>query len=304
MAFFNPDQSTLLDLPACSPDDAGVIILPLPLEQTVSYGKGTRRGPAAIIEASAQVETFDTELEIDFEESPRIHNAAPLTSDGAKVKGYLDRVARAVQQYEGRFVLGLGGEHTVSWGLIEGLDVPMEELTVVQIDAHPDLRDEYEGERWCHASVMRRLLDEGCRIIQIGVRSAAREEFRFAASEPRIETFYAHQLPERWDELIRTIGAIRGPVYLTLDVDGLDPSVILSTGTPSPGGLSWPETMGVLRALSRNREATWRGADLVEFVPSSEPPGYDIIAASLAVKILAFYAARQQVSGPAGACGD
>ena len=299
MAFLNPNQATFLDLPACAPDDAEVIVLPVPLERTTSYGEGTRGGPAAIIEASKQVATFDTESEIDFEQGPRIHNAAPLTPDGAAVEDYLDKVARAVRKYEGRFVLGLGGEHTVSSGLIKGLDASPEELTVIQVDARPDLREEEQGERWCHATVMRRVLDEGCRIVQIGVRSAMRDEYQFAASEPRIESFYSHQLPGRRDELLGMIGAIEGPVYLTLDVDGLDPSVIPGTGAPRPGGLSWPQAMEILRALSTNPEATWKGADVVEFVPSPGPPGPDIAAACVAVKILAFYAGRQQMSGPA-----
>lgn len=290
MSFLDPDQTTLLKLAPCSPGDADAIVLPVPLEMTVSYGQGTLRGPSAILEASTQIETFDEEWEFDFERDLRIHNAAPLSSDGGRVKDYLEGVAESVRQYDSKFVLGLGGEHTVTWGLIKGLSVSPEDLTVIQIDAHADLRDQYEGEEWSHACVMRRVLDEGCRLIQIGIRSTAREEFELIGSEPRVQSYYAHQMHGSWAAILETIGLIRGPVYLTLDVDGIDPSILPSTGTPQPGGLSWSETMEVLRALSSNKNATWVGADVVEFVPSPNPPGCDIIAAKLPVKILASWA--------------
>lgn len=288
MAFLNPDQTTFLGLPACSPRDADAVILQLPFGRSVLYGAGTREGPEAILDASVNLESFDRELGIEFEDARRIHNAAPLGAGGAPIKKYLDKISQTVRGYDGKFVLGIGGEHTVTWGLINGLDVAMKNLTVVQIDAHADLRDELDDEKWSHKSVMRRVLEEGCRIIQIGVRNLSRDEFNLASGEPRIETFYADQLSERWKNLIETLSTLKGSFYLTVDCHGLDPSVIPSVASPQPGGLSWPQTMYILRALSSNPAASWKGADLVEFVPSPDPPGCNITAAKLAFKLLSY----------------
>ena len=160
---------------------------------------------------------------------------------------------------------------------------------MVQIDAHADLADQLDGRHWSHGTVMRRLWERGCRLVQIGVRSLTRSEHELAATEPRITTFYAHRLEEQWAELLKTLRGLEGPVYLTIDVDGLDPSIIPSTGTPQPGGLSWRQTMDVIRALGTESRCRLIGADIVEFVPSPVPPGCDLTAARLTAKLLAWW---------------
>jgi agmatinase len=316
----NPNQ--FLGVPSCPPERADAIVVPLPFEKTVSYGTGTWRAPRAILDASCQIELFDEETLIDFADSgngPKIHTLPLLLAEG-NVQEYLDAVAHRVAPFRDKFVLGLGGEHTVTYGLLSGLAAEVEEegagservcksagrtasgevsgpifpadlanTTVVQIDAHADLADELNGQHWSHGTVMRRLWERGCRLLQIGVRSLSRAEYELASTDQRITTYYAHQLPQRWPELLDSLTNLRGKVYLTIDVDGLDPTVIPSTGTPQPGGLSWQQTLDIIRCLTTAPGLQLIGADVVELVASPHPPGCDIIAARLAAKVLAFW---------------
>ncbi len=291
------DPNQFLGLPAAALAQADAVLLPVPLEKTVSYGTGTWRAPRAILDASCQVELFDEETQVDFTEALRLHTLPPLLVKG-DLPEWLGAIKSRLAELREKFVVCLGGEHSLSFGAAAGLAEDLRRLTIVQIDAHADLVDSFEGRRWCHATVMRRLWDEGCRLIQIGVRSLSREEFELIHNQPRITTFFAHQLAERWQELLATLDALKGPVYLTIDVDGLDPGVIPSTGTPQPGGLSWFQTMEILRGLAHARGAQWLGADVVELVASPHPPGCDLTAARLVSKLLAWWwAGRQQRPG-------
>jgi agmatinase len=286
MSAVNPDQ--FLGLAPCAEEQADAVILPLPLERTVCYGTGTWRAPRAILDASCQLELFDEETLVDFGQRPRIHTLAPMLAEGG-LEDYLAAISERVRRIGQRFVLALGGEHTLSYGVVSGLVDDPSELTVVQIDAHADLIDELDGHRWSHGTVMRRLWERGCRLIQIGVRSLSRSEYELASSDERISTYYAHQLGIEWDQLIDVLGSLEGKVYLTMDMDGLDPSVMPSTGTPQPNGLSWGQTIQVIRCISGNRRCSLVGADLVELIASPHPPGCDVIAARLAAKVLAFW---------------
>jgi len=277
-----------LDLEPRRAEEADAIVLPVPFEKTVSYGKGTAGAPRAILEASTQVETFDEETLLDFEQWPRLHTAEPMAVDG-DTEAFLEAAAARIAGYRGRFVLGLGGEHTVTYPLALGLAEAPEELTIVQIDAHADLADSLGGLRWSHGTVMRRLWERGCRVIQVGIRSLSREEYELAEREERIETYFAHRLGGQWGQLIARLGALSGQVYLTIDADGLDPSVIPFTGTPQPGGLSWAQAMELVRTVAAAPGCRLVGADVVEYVPSPHPPGADIVAARLAVKVLAYW---------------
>jgi agmatinase len=277
-----------LDLPPCPIEKAEVVILPLPFERTVSYGPGAATGPRAILEASRQIELFDEETEIDFDAGPRIHTAEAVEPGERSVEGYLEEVARRTSALRDRFVLSLGGEHTVTYGAARGLAHSLRDLTIVQIDAHADLIDALDAKRWSHGTVMRRLWEEGCRIVSIGVRSLSREEFDLARKGDRIRVFFAHRLDEEWDEAVQLVRALEGPVYLSLDVDGLDPSVLPSTGTPQPGGLFWKQATAILEATARAPKARLIGADIVEYVASPNPPGSDLAAAKLATRLLAY----------------
>ncbi len=279
---------TFLGIPSPGPERADVLLLPLPVEETVSYGRGTAGGPAAILAASLQIETFDEETLVDFTESPRVHVLPPAGGQGG-IEERLAAIEREARRRANRFLLALGGEHTITYGMVTGLAPDPAEVTVVQIDAHADLADTLGGRHWSHGTVMRRLWERGCRLIQIGIRSLSRKEHEFATTSPRVTTYYAHQLGQRWAEVLQCLRALEGKVYLTIDVDGLDPAVIASTGTPQPGGLSWAQTMELLRALAVESRAQLLAADIVEFVPSSVAPGCDPAAARLAAKVLAWW---------------
>ena len=280
----------LLALPPCPPDQAHAVVMPAPIERTVTYGPGTSGGPAAILAASGQVELFDEETGVDFDHAPRIHTAAPLMPADT-LEADLAALEAAVRPHRGKFVLTLGGEHTLSLGAVAGLCDDLQRLTIVQIDAHADLIDRLDGLALSHGTVMRRLWERGAHIVQIGVRSLSREEFELIAAGPRICTFFAHQLPDRFPEALDLLGRLEGDVYLSIDIDGLDSALVPSTGTPQPDGLSWRQTMAVLRAVAAAPRARLLGADLVEFVPSPHPPGCDLTAAKLAVKVLAWWQA-------------
>jgi len=287
------DPNQFLGLPACPIEEADAVVVPLPLEKTVSYGTGTWRAPRAILDASCQVELFDEETEVDFEQGPRLHTLPLLLADG-EVEDYLAAIERQIRPLRDKFAVALGGEHTVSYGAVAGLLDDPAELTIVHIDAHADLIDELEGRRWSHGTVMRRLWERGARLVQVGIRSLSREEYEFAAAEPRITTFYAHQLPGRWAELCELLDAIEGKVYLSIDVDGFDPAVIPSTGTPQPGGLSWAQGMEIIRRVAAAPRGQWIGADVVELIASPHPPGCDLTAARLVMKLLAFWHRQRQ----------
>jgi agmatinase len=282
-----PDPTQFLGLASLGPQQADALLLPLPVEKTVSYGTGTARGPHAIIEASLQLETFDEETLVDFSEGPRLHTLAPLSARG-EIEACLGRIRDEVRSLRDTFLLSLGGEHTVTYGVVTGLVDDLAEVTVVQIDAHADLADELHGRRWSHGTVMRRLWEQGCSLVQIGIRSLTRSEHAVATHGPRIKTYYAHRLADQWGEMLDVLRRLEGKVYLTIDVDGLDPSIIPSTGTPLPNGLSWPETMDVMRVLATESPARLIGADVVEFVPSAVLPGCDPAAARLVAKVLAW----------------
>jgi agmatinase len=268
---------------------ADALILPLPYEKTTSYGAGTSNGPWAILDASLQLELFDEETLVDFAKGPRIHTLpAFFDTDARSVEGYLAAVQTHVAALQGKFVLSLGGEHTVTYGAVKGLAGNPRDVTVVQIDAHGDLIDELGGLRWSHGTVMRRLWEEGCRLVQIGIRSLSRSEYELVKAGERITTFFAHCAEEQWQQVLETLRNLEGAVYLTVDVDGLDPSIIPSTGTPQPNGLSWRQTMDVIREIALSKRIRWIGADVVEFVPSPHLPGCEPAAARLVQKILAW----------------
>jgi agmatinase len=272
-------------------DHARVLVLPMPFEATVSYGGGTQNGPAAIIAASQQVELYDREFDTEPASDYGVHTleALDLPADPEQA---VKRIATAVEQAaaSGKLVVGLGGEHTVSLGfgrgLLAGAGGP---LTVVQIDAHSDLRDSYQDSPYSHACVARRLLEtEGIeQVLQLGIRSVCAEEVAYVRDNPdRVRVWYAEQLHDGdWrSEFVHRIQGRR--VFLTIDVDGLDPSIVPSTGTPEPDGLSWRETLDILRTLCGH--ATVVGLDCVELAPDAGQHAADFAVAKLLYKTISY----------------
>ncbi len=273
-------------------DWAAVRVLPIPLEATVSYGGGTALGPAAIIKASQQVELYDREYDLEPALTYGIHTLPALRLP-VDANATQDAIAAAVEDIcrAGCLPVGLGGEHSISAGVLRGITaVHGGPVTVVQIDAHSDLRDSYEGDMHSHASVARRMLENPAveQILQVGIRSVCPEEVAFVRSRPdRVWVWYTEDMgsPE-WLAIFRERVAGRR-VFLTIDVDGLDPSVVPATGTPEPDGLDWAEAVGIVRLLADEAESIL-GMDCVELAPRAELHHADFAVAKLLYKAISF----------------
>lgn len=271
--------------PNAAPDGARFVLLPVPYEKTTTYNKGTANGPAALLAASTQVELFDEEMRREpLKEG--VHLAEPVTVDGMP-DALADALEPAVAAHleAKRVVACLGGEHSISLGPIRATAKKFPGVGVLQIDAHPDLRDEYEGTRFGHGCVMRRVFDlaEVGRLVQVGLRAVSDEDDSVRVAEPtRVRWFPAHKPLE----IDTVINALPARVYISVDLDGLDPSVVPGTGTPEPGGLQWWETLRLLRAVFEQRSVV--GFDIVELLP--QPPSIvsDFAAAKLLFKMLAY----------------
>lgn len=279
-----------------------LVVLPLPYELTTSYGQGTAGGPVACLEASAQVELHDVLLEEDLPAGLVFRTEAPWRSEAGTLVEQLDDLEAFLHPWcQGDvFPLALGGEHGILPPMVSALrDHPvlqgrLEGLTVVQIDAHADLREELDGERWSHACAAARALDLGVgRLIQIGIRAHSREEEGRIRSDDRIETWYARDLfhpsgsAKAWDGLIDVLSGLRGPVHLTIDIDGLDGTLVPATGTPVPGGLTYWHAVQVIESVFAAPAATVLSADVNEICRQEGTPLTQFTAAMLATKVVA-----------------
>lgn len=272
---------------------SAIVVLPVPYEHTVSYGGGTRRGPEAIIKASHFVEFYDDECDRELCNEVGVATLPPLRFGKAVDAKALRIIEQTVDELlvHDKFVVTLGGEHTISQATIAAHLKKYPDLSVIQFDAHSDLRDSYEGSKYSHASVMARVCDfmSPNRIVQVGIRAQSIEESRFV-KERGVRTFYAHGMrsgkyahpPHGWDESV--LGCLNDHIYITFDVDGFDPSIMPSTGTPEPNGLFWAETMQLLRKIAERK--TIVGADVVELAPVKGVSHPDLTAARLTYKIM------------------
>ena len=270
------------EIPNARPDEAAFHVISAPLEATVSYGGGTAKGPEAIIAASAQLElgvngTNPAEWGIHTAEPVNCERSTDKTLDAIE-----DAVLYAVECEAMPIVLG--GEHTVTLGALRGLKQKYGRFGVIQFDAHADLRNTYEGSPLSHACVMRRAVEDlRLPLFQIGVRALCQEEedFRHASDIPHLDARSLHLkgIPK---PLLPTDFPER--VYISFDVDGLDPSVIRATGTPVPGGISWNDALTLLEMAVSNRKLI--GADLVELAPVTDDRASDFAAAQLAYIIM------------------
>lgn len=287
-----PDNFLALDEPYSTFEAARVLILPLPLEATVSYGGGTAAGPRAIIAASQQVELYDREHDRECALGYGVHTLPAVSLDDLRPAAAVDRIAAAVAEAarSGKLVVALGGEHTVSAGVSRGLlDALGGPLTVVQLDAHSDLRDSYDGTPFSHACVARRMLEDDRveQVLQLGIRSVDLEEVTFArANNERLQVWYAEAVHDgSWREAFTA--RVRGRrVHLTIDVDGLDPSIVPATGTPEPGGLGWDEALDIIRLTAS--AGTIAGIDCVELAPRPGLQHADFAVAKLLYKTITY----------------
>jgi len=252
----------------------GPTLIGVPYDATSSFRRGSRWGPAAIRSASDSIETYNPLLDRDLEQVPFV-DGGDLEVQGLEP----ERMVRVVQRHLGPGMpLLLGGEHTITLGAVQALVSRHHDLVVIQWDAHADLRTECGGQSVCHATVMRRLLDRGCPLIQLGIRAGTREEFAIG----RTRSLYFSRGVLLPDPLLDTLS--NRPVYLSVDIDVLDPSVAPGTGNPEPDGVSYAELLTALRSLTGHRVV---GMDLVEVAPPWDPGGQTaVVAASLVRDLL------------------
>jgi agmatinase len=294
--WLGPDENFLgLEAPWCDPTKAGVQVLPAPYEHTSSYVRGSDRGPSAILEASRQVELYDETVGFEtYREWGGIATASPLQLYGKVDKAAVEAIEAFVRPAvdDGRFVVTLTGEHTGALGAIRAHARRHPNLCVLQVDAHGDLRQAYQGNPYSHASVMARVVDDGLRLIQVGIRSISPEEIHLIRSNPRVSTFFAADILDpsgrydgrasRW--VPDVVKACEGPVYLTFDCDGLDASLVPALGTPEPGGLGWYDTLTLITALADGPGIV--GMDVSEIAPIAGFAAPEFTVARLIYRVL------------------
>ncbi len=286
-----PPEKSFLGLSvkdAGKPEKAKTVIIPFGLEKSVSYAGGTKKGPQAIIDASPNLEFFD---ELFWREPFRDFGIATLKEPKIEknLEAALDQLAKLTGAAldAGKFPLVLGGEHSLTPGAIRPFAKRHKKLTILQFDAHADLRDGYEGIHYSHAAAMCRCLDhENVRLVSVGIRNISASELPVLEKyKKRIEIFWAKDKKE-WTaaDVAKAVGT--GPVYVTFDIDGFDSSLMPATGTPEPGGLFWDEVMDVMEAVSLKSKIV--GADVVELSPRAGLHACDFLTARLCYRILSF----------------
>jgi agmatinase len=270
----------------CGYDESAAVIVPVPYERTVSWGEGTANGPAAILIASDYIELHD---EILNEQPHRvgIHTAPPVAVDQPDPEQFLaDLESTAAQLFAAdKFPVFLGGEHGLTTGPVRAAHAAFEDLTVLQLDAHADLRDSYHGTRWSHACVMRRVMELGVPVVSIGVRAVSPEEAELIHAND-IPVFWSHRIAHGDEWMETAIKALSDNVYLTFDVDFFDPAVMPSTGTPEPGGGDWHGAMRFLAKVFASRRVV--GMDVVELAPIEGLHAPDFVTARLVYRAIGY----------------
>ncbi len=265
-------------------DTSQVVILPVPFDLTTTYQHGTQEGPAALIEASRNMELYDIETNSNIYQIG-IYTAAPIEASSSEQmqKELYQRTAEYLAKK--KFVVTLGGEHSISFAPIKAHTERFPGLSVLQIDAHADLQEAYEGNPWSHASVMARVreIPHITSIVAVGIRSMSQEE---AEVVDRKRTFFGHDLDISGHWIEKVVDQLSDQVYITFDLDGFDSSLMPSTGTPEPGGLQWNQAMALLKRVAEKK--TIVGFDVVELCPTDSNVAPDYLAAKLVYKILSY----------------
>lgn len=299
---FGPPR-TFLGLPPelSAYDTARVVLLPVPYDATTSYRAGTRDGARAIVDASSQIELYNADLDCEPAEVG-IHTLDPLEPDFRAPERMIARVREATERImdDGKFPLMLGGEHSITAGAVAACKARYPDLGILHLDAHADLRDEYHGTPHSHACAMRRTVELGCPLTSVGIRSVEAEEAAYrrgetpapivtvSAAEIARVRYDSAKLAALWDRIVATLPPT---IYITVDLDVFDPSLMESVGTPEPGGLDWWEVTGLLRRACAARTVV--GADVVELAPSEGPESCAFAAAKLTYTIIAYATAER-----------
>jgi len=276
-----PDEHSLYET-------ARAVIFPVPLERSTSYEHGTRNGPSAILSASRHMELYDDELEMEpYKEIGIATLPAIDTTDGTMEEVLAELYTAQLGLLEdGKFPVAIGGEHSLTPPLVSATAKKFKDLTVLQIDAHADLRDEYQGNSASHACAMRRVV-EVCPAVQVGIRSLCEEEAK-AIPHLRTKVYWAKDIVrapmKAW--IAKVLDDLGPNVYLTIDLDGFDPSVVPATGTPEPGGLDWHQVTSLIRAVADHKKIV--AMDVVELLPQPGDHASDFLAAKLIYKCLGY----------------
>jgi agmatinase len=292
-----------------SEDDAALeratyVLLPVPYDRTVTFKKGTARAPQAILEASVQVELWDEETRIEAW-TAGIHTADPVTTTEAPdvLARRLEVVARELLGGGERVLGTLGGEHSVSLGPVRAVAAAHPGMAILHIDAHSDVRAGFGGTEYGHGCIFRKIV-EHAPVVQVGIRSASAGEAEYLAQESRIRTFWAHDLrraPSRgaWiAQAMEALGPAGRPLYLSIDVDGLDPGIMPGTGTPEPGGLTWSDATELLQAAADRFRVV--GFDVVEVIPEKDRILSEYVAARLVYKVIGYVERARRARAASG----
>lgn len=262
--------------------NAKIIVLPVPYDVTASYVKGTQDGPNAIIEASRNMELYDIETD-SVPSDNGIFTMPQLDIRKDEPNVMLDKVREATLKIldADKFPVIIGGEHSISPGVVSAMQKKFPHLSVLQIDAHSDLRDEYEETKHSHACAMKRIREICKDVAQVGIRSMCDEEADFIKKDEVRGIFYAPDVP-----ISDILNCLTDDVYITFDIDGLDPSIMPSTGTPEPGGLGWYQTLELLKEVFKKKNVV--GFDVNEFSPIKGIVAPDFLVSKLIYKMLAY----------------
>lgn len=265
-----------------------VVIQSAPYEHTSSYLQGSNIGPSAIIEASHYVEFFDEETAQEAYKKLGIATLEPMDFEGKVNKDAIDLIEAETLKHlnQNKFVVSLGAEHTVSLGFVKAFQQKFEDFSVLQIDAHSDLRSAYNDNPYSHASVLARIHDLNIPICQVGIRAQCKEEYDLIQSSPLINTWYAHMIQENDDWMEDCVNALKDKVYITIDADGFDPSVMPAVGTAEPGGLMWHQGLKFLKLVAEKKQII--GFDIVECAPKEGEILTQFNLAKLLYKILGY----------------
>ena len=263
---------------------AKVVVLPVPYDGTTEFKSGAREGPQAIIDASPYLELYDAELDREISEVG-IHTLPEVQPHMGSPELMVERVYGIAKSLldKNKLIAMLGGEHLLTLGMVKACKEKYRKLSVLQLDAHADLRDQYQGTKYSNACVMRRVW-ELCPVVQVGVRSFSLEERQFMQQQ-KIEPFYAEAATSP-DFVSRVVSKLTPQVYVSIDLDVFDPSIMPAVGTPEPGGMSWQQVLELLRAVGAEKKIV--GFDLTELCPREGPTSCAYLAAKLAYKMMGY----------------
>jgi len=255
-------------------EESDVVVVPVPHEKTVCYMPGTAKGPKAIIDASMQLEDFDVELGYEINRKVKIH-----TAKETKFEKVEESVSKILEK--NKLPVLLGGEHSITVPAVKAAAKKYPDLSVLQIDAHADLRDEFEGEKLSHACAMRRVREITQKTAQVGIRDMSIEENEYIVKQGIMDSIFGNEFYD--DEVVDRLSK---NVYVTIDMDGFDPSEVPAVGTPQPGGLKWWQVITLLRKVAENRNIV--GFDVVELSPIKGQVASDFLAAKLVYKMIGY----------------